>query len=485
MLNCVLVEAFGTNASRAACKNLAARRVIDAVKKVVEHLNKSTLMKARYDDIQVLLLGNSTKLVNAVPHRWISTCNVLEEILRSWQALEEHYQKNEHEGSFPLAQIKTEIEELYSLMKPIADLMKESQETGVPTGLSTFIALVMLRADTLNVERALDVTVPRKVTTGGATSSATTTIVRPADSLQPVTKTTRAMLADALDKRFFNKRYNADVLAVPPPDYIFEMAACMSPSFHKLPWLPAMCSSGEEAERVGKLIKSKVVDLMVKLAEGAGAGARNVTGGGSSCASASAPPPSKRARGLFTTGAAERTKKLLKSGVFGGSKSTSSDEGQKELTLKEVCQEEFDRFMARFVDTSVEEYPMEELLDFWAGGGQTLYPNMARAARILLSVPASSAVLERDFSTAGRLITEARSRLSAAYVEMVLFLNGNQQYIPLEVPKLSKAQASEAVPARLSNPNKETESLSVGEVAPDTDGDEFALEALDAKIGAV
>ncbi|CAM9430867.1 unnamed protein product, partial [Ectocarpus sp. 8 AP-2014] len=50
-------------------------------------------------------------------------------------------------------------------------------------------------------------------------------------------------------------------------------------------------------------------------------------------------------------------------------------------------------------------------------------------ARVLLSVPASSAVLERDFSTAGRLITGARSCLSAAYVEMVLVLNGNQEYI--------------------------------------------------------
>ena len=50
---------------------------------------------------------------------------------------------------------------------------------------------------------------------------------------------------------------------------------------------------------------------------------------------------------------------------------------------------------------------------------------MARGARVLLSVPASSAVLERDFSTAGRLLTGACSRLDGAYTEMVLFLNGN------------------------------------------------------------
>ncbi|CAN0433432.1 unnamed protein product, partial [Ectocarpus sp. 12 AP-2014] len=397
------------------------------------------------------------KLVNAVPHRWISTCNVLEEILRSWQALEEHYQKNEQGGTFPLAQHKTVIEELYSLMKPVSVIMKESQEKGVPTGLSTFAALVMLRADTLDVTKPLEVTVPRKATTtDGAHTSATTTIERPADSLQDVTTTTRTMLAAALDKRFFSKRYDASVVAVPPSDYVFEMAACMSPALHTLPWLTSMCSSDEEAGRVHKLIKGKVVDLMVKLAEGAGAEPGKATEGDTSGASASAPPPFKRSRGPLTVGTTERTKRLLKSGVFGGSKSsTSRDDGPSELTMKEVCQQEFDRFMARFADTTISDYPIEVLLEFWAGEGKALYPNMARAARVLLSVPASSAVLERDFSTAGRLITGARSRLSAAYVEMVLFLNGNQQYIPMEVPKLSKTQGQEAVPRRLSNPNEE------------------------------
>ncbi|CAN0124827.1 unnamed protein product [Pylaiella littoralis] len=90
--------------------------------------------------------------------------------------------------------------------------------------------------------------------------------------------------------------------------------------------------------------------------------------------------------------------------------------------------------------------------------------------------------LERDFSTAGRLITGARSRLSAAYVEMVLFLNGNQKYIPLEVPKLTRQQGDEAVPERLSNPNKTTESLSVGEPVPETADDEYAEEALECDI---
>ena len=95
------------------------------------------------------------------------------------------------------------------------------------------------------------------------------------------------------------------------------------------------------------------------------------------------------------------------------------------LTLREVCQQEFDRFQERFKSTKAKDYPLSVLLSFWAGEGRALYPNMARVARVLLSVPASAAVLERDFSTAGRLITGSRSRLAGEYVEMTLFLNGN------------------------------------------------------------
>ncbi|CAN0069465.1 unnamed protein product, partial [Hapterophycus canaliculatus] len=99
---------------------------------------------------------------------------------------------------------------------------------------------------------------------------------------------------------------------------------------------------------------------------------------------------------------------------------------------------------------------------------------MAHVAWVqLLSVPAPSTVLERDFSTAGRLITGPRISLGGAYTEMVLFLNGNQEYIPVEVPALSAGQVLDAMPTRLSNPNKTTECLSTGEVEEEG-GDDFA-----------
>ncbi|CAM9952428.1 unnamed protein product, partial [Sphacelaria rigidula] len=113
------------------------------------------------------------------------------------------------------------------------------------------------------------------------------------------------------------------------------------------------------------------------------------------------------------------------------------------------------------------------MLRYWSSEGSRLYPIMARAARVLLSIPASAAVLERDFSTAGRLITGCRNRLDAAQNKMVLFLNGSYDSIPKEVPMLSDAQALAAVPERLSNPSESASKLSEG---PEKGNDESDVD---------
>ncbi|CAN0424688.1 unnamed protein product, partial [Ascophyllum nodosum] len=354
---------------------------------------------------------------------------------------------------FPLAVHKTAIEELYSLMKPVALLIKNSQRSGGPTGLSTFIDLCTLQATTLDMEKPLLITVPRKVRLGEA-GSATAVTKRAASSLQAVTTSTRKMLRDAILKRFFNKRYDEAVFAVPEPSYVFEMAACMSPFLHDLKWLPKFCSSPEEADRVDKHIRTKVVDLMVSMAEGAGCRQRS---GPTPTrprlpTSASVPPACSPRPACPRSRTTNRPSEWPTAAFFGDDSEgdgNGDNTGPCKLTLREVCQQEFDRFQERFKSTKAKDYPLSVLLSFWAGEGRALYPNMARVARGLLSVPASAAVLERDFSTAGRLITGSRSRLAGEYVEMTLFLNGNKEYIPVEVPSLSESQMKEAVPRRL------------------------------------
>jgi hypothetical protein len=54
------------------------------------------------------------------------------------------------------------------------------------------------------------------------------------------------------------------------------------------------------------------------------------------------------------------------------------------------------------------------------------FPELARLARLYLSIPASSAEVERLFSASGRIITEERARLSERRSQQMLMLKKNK-----------------------------------------------------------
>ena len=160
----------------------------------------------------------------------------------------------------------------------------------------------------------------------------------------------------------------------------------MSPFLHDLRWLPKFCSSPEEADRVDKHIRTKVVDLMVSIAEGAGMQAEEQPDSDETTSS----NKRKRPAGLFATPSVskkqddEQAQRMADSGLFGDDSEGDGDSdntGPCKLTLREVCQQEFDRFQERFKSTKAKDYPLSVLLSFWAGEGRALYPNMARVAR--------------------------------------------------------------------------------------------------------
>ena len=74
-----------------------------------------------------------------------------------------------------------------------------------------------------------------------------------------------------------------------------------------------------------------------------------------------------------------------------------------------------------------------------------------------------------------RMMTSSRSTMDSKYVEMILFLHGNLDLIPQDIPKLSAAAAQDKIPGRLVNPVEGLEQLD-GAFAPVdlTDGEEGA-----------
>ena len=62
------------------------------------------------------------------------------------------------------------------------------------------------------------------------------------------------------------------------------------------------------------------------------------------------------------------------------------------------------------------------ILKFWNEQKQS-FPNFAKFARCILSIPCSSAASERLFSCAGRVYEERRNRLGCDSLDAIVFLN--------------------------------------------------------------
>jgi hypothetical protein len=70
------------------------------------------------------------------------------------------------------------------------------------------------------------------------------------------------------------------------------------------------------------------------------------------------------------------------------------------------------------------ENESETILEWWRRN-ELYFPRLARVAKKLLAIPASSVSSERVFSLAGNIVNKKRSRLSATNVDTFIFMNKN------------------------------------------------------------
>ncbi|CAM9625394.1 unnamed protein product, partial [Discosporangium mesarthrocarpum] len=82
MANRAPTEAMGSRLDPSKSKNKPARQELEKVKGVIEHLKKSSTMKAHSQEVQMDMVGSCIKLINDAPHRWLSMTNVLVKIIR-------------------------------------------------------------------------------------------------------------------------------------------------------------------------------------------------------------------------------------------------------------------------------------------------------------------------------------------------------------------------------------------------------------------
>ena len=66
-------------------------------------------------------------------------------------------------------------------------------------------------------------------------------------------------------------------------------------------------------------------------------------------------------------------------------------------------------------------------LAYWASN--TTYPTLAAVAKVVYSVPASSAPVERVFNHCGLFFTCKRTKLTSDKLEKLIFMNCNAEYV--------------------------------------------------------
>lgn len=86
----------------------------------------------------------------------------------------------------------------------------------------------------------------------------------------------------------------------------------------------------------------------------------------------------------------------------------------------------------------MQDLSTRRLLGWWQAMSHR-YPNISVVAQSIPEHTGSSTQIEMDFIMARRLLSDRRSRIDTAFVDMSLFLNLNFEELPATVPKMDSS----------------------------------------------
>ncbi|RLN74868.1 hypothetical protein BBJ28_00024134 [Nothophytophthora sp. Chile5] len=110
-----------------------------------------------------------------------------------------------------------------------------------------------------------------------------------------------------------------------------------------------------------------------------------------------------------------------------------------------------------------EDNDSESILSCWCRQDNcTSYHFLPAAARILFSIPTSSAQIERDFGVSGMMVTSQRASISAQNIDMCSFLNRSREFIDVtQCPRLQGEAYKASIPSNVLVPLEEQNDLSI------------------------
>ncbi|CAB1099071.1 unnamed protein product [Ectocarpus sp. CCAP 1310/34] len=450
-------QAYGIHLDPAKSKNPQARDILKKVVKVVENLNKSPNFKAKFEDLQVDMLGEIFKMVKHAPQRWLSLTRTVERTIRLWHVLRKLY--SDEGRNFPLEEgdTKDAILQLYSLLQPLSSITRDGQYGDAPMMADIFMKFGMLNTDVLDPSKDLKVfQVPPIGEDGlpdrGQQKKPLPFKMVPPEQLHAAVEKTRVEMRRALVSRFYGRVWDENTL---DPPFFCHAACLLTPPFSEglhvaamklaagddeyLPSTSTATAPTMDEEVTAKLdetwkeIKERAVEAVKKeqAAASSGPGAAGVF---------------KRAR---TAGGGGRRRPVDgdEFAAFGRSVGGVEESKQGDAVEQEVANEIM-RYKGVFM-TSNDLHPTE-VLSYWATTGRHSFPALKHVAQQTFGSQPSAAPVERDFSGCGLFLVPNRSRVEEYWVEMVMFLNANFKFIPKydNIPSIDSKDIRKCLPAK-------------------------------------
>lgn len=115
---------------------------------------KRVLGQTSFNEENINCYGKALKLNPAAPQRWHGVADVLGGIIANFDVIRALYNGRE-QIPYLLEVHKEGIEELYSLINPIADIIRDWQKTSKPAGVMAVLSLSALMLNTPNADNGL------------------------------------------------------------------------------------------------------------------------------------------------------------------------------------------------------------------------------------------------------------------------------------------------------------------------------------------
>jgi hypothetical protein len=272
--------------------------------------------------------------------------------------------------------------------------------------------------------------------------------------LRPVAKTTRKLLCDGFHTRYF-KRYT-DRNAIRTCSYVFEMQLALHPDFNDLDdsLKPVVILSNQQYgdhndadshEAIYNTVRQTIDDKLIELMKTVGLPQPHTR--------QEQPPPIEQ----------EQDENLT---MFGRRRHRVPATTPHTADLDQQIRAELASWTADATALlrDAKGRALETVTEYWgrqaarraqveAAGRQVevaTYPWLPLVAREVYSVPSTSALIERDFGMAGRLLTPERSQADAANVDMGAFVNANRQFVDLtQCMKIDEDERADHIPGNV------------------------------------